>query len=183
MSKIGEKPIPLPQEIKVEVQGKKINIKGKEGEIKLDIPNQLSVSIDKGQLMVKVDKNDKTAKALHGLYRSLISNAIQGVQKAWEKKLEVTGTGFGVQLQEDDLVFKVGYSHPVVFKKKAGIKFAIEGSNKVTISGADKQLVGQIAYQIKKIKLPDVYKGKGIKYEGEHLRIKPGKKAKAAEAA
>ncbi len=102
------------------------------------------------------------------------------MEKPWQKRLEVVGTGYNVKLQGEDLVFKLGYSHPVVFKKVTGIKFQVEGNNKVIIEGVDKQLVGQIAYQIKMLKKPDVYKGKGIRYEGEKLRIKPGKKAKAA---
>lgn len=113
----------------------------------------------------------------------MINNAIVGVEKPWQKRLEVVGTGFNVKVQGNDIVFKVGYSHPVVFKSVSGVTLQVEGNNKVIISGADKQLVGQVAFQIKCIRKPDVYKGKGIRYEGEVLRIKPGKKAKAAGAA
>ena len=134
-------------------------------------------------LIIKRNNNEKKVRSLHGLFRQLISNAISGVEKPWEKKLEVVGTGYTVKLQGEDLVFKIGYSHLVTFKKQPGIKYQVEGNNKVTVAGYDKQLVGQVAYQIKMIRKPDVYKGKGIRYLGEKLRIKPGKKAKAAGAA
>jgi large subunit ribosomal protein L6 len=122
--------------------------------------------------------NSKFQKSLHGLFRSLIANAVAGVETPWEKKLEVAGTGFNVKMQGEDLVFKVGYNHPVIFKKVEGVKYTVEGNTKVQVKSIDKQLVGEIAYKIKMIRKPDVYKGKGIKYEGEKLRIKPGKKAK-----
>ena len=134
-------------------------------------------------LSVKRSNEEKKTKSIHGLYRQLINNAVLGVQKLWEKRLKIVGTGYTVKLDKDDLVFKIGYSHPVIFKKVPGIKFQVEGNNKAVVLGSDKQLVGQVAYQIKILKKPDVYKGKGIQYEGEKLRIKPGKKVKAAGAA
>jgi len=158
-------------------------ISGKEGALKFLIPSLLKVELQEGVVQVKTQKTNRQSRALHGLYRSLIANAIAGVQKPWQKRLEIVGTGFNVKLEGENLVFKVGYSHPVIFKKVEGIKFQTEGNNLVILSGSDKQLVGQIAQRIKLIKKPDVYKGKGIKYEGERLRIKPGKKTKTADAA
>lgn len=178
MSKIGEKIINLTEETKVEIQHKTLKITGKEGEMQLEILKGLNVELGDNTLSVKRKRNDKRTKAMHGLFRSLIANAVQGVEKPWEKSLEVVGTGYNVKMKGEDLEFKVGYSHPVVFKAVPGIKYKVEDNNKIVVSGVDKQLVGQVSFQIKKIKPPDVYKGKGIKFEGERLRIKPGKKAK-----
>jgi len=180
MSKIGTKVITLPSQVKIEIQGKKMKIKGPAGEITIALPESLSIVNKENSLILQRASDEKKIKSLHGLYRQLINNAVVGVEKPWEKQLEIVGTGYNVKLQGEDLVFKVGYIHPVVFKKPAGVKFQTEGNNKIKVIGVDKQLVGQVAYQIKMVKKPDVYKGKGIKYLGEKLRIKPGKKAKAA---
>jgi large subunit ribosomal protein L6 len=182
MSKIGEKIIILSSTISLTVEDNKVTVKGPQGEATFAVPKELTLVKENDSLLLKRNNNEKKTRSIHGLYRQLISNAVSGVEKVWEKKLEVVGTGFTVKMQGEDLVFKVGYSHPVVFKKQPGIKYQVEGNNKVTVGGSDKQLVGQVAYQIKMIKKPDVYKGKGIRYLGEKLRIKPGKKAKAAGA-
>ncbi len=180
MSKIGEKPITLSPAINLQIEGNNVTVKGPQGEMFFAVPKELTLLREENSLILKRKNNAKKIRSIHGLYRQLISNAVSGIEKVWEKKLEVVGTGFTVKLQGEDLVFKVGYSHPVVFKKQPGIKYQVEGNNKVTVAGHDKQLVGQVAYQIKMIRKPDVYKGKGIRYLGEKLRIKPGKKAKAA---
>jgi len=180
MSKIGEKPIILSNAVNLTVENNKIIVKGPQGEMSFVVPKELILVKGENNLIIKRKNNDKKVKSIHGLYRQLIGNAISGVEKPWEKKLEVVGTGYTVKLQGEDLVFKIGYSHLVTFKKQPGIKYTVKGNNKVIVSGYDKQMVGQVAYQIKIIKKPDVYKGKGIRYLGEKLRIKPGKKAKAA---
>jgi len=180
MSKIGEKIIEISQGVSVNIDKKKINVKGQQGELTIELPDKLEVVTQGNNLLVKRADDEKKTKSIHGLYRQLINNAILGVQKLWEKKLKVVGTGYTVKLDKEDLVFKIGYSHPVVFKKTPGVKFQVEGNSKVIVLGCDKQLVGEVAYQIKILKKPDVYKGKGIQYEGEKLRIKPGKKAKVA---
>lgn len=182
MSKIGEKPLSVPIGVTVSVTGQNVEVKGKEGNMTFGLPKELSLEKEqKANCFLLKRKNDaKHVKALHGLFRSLLANAIIGVEKPWEKILEVVGTGYNVKLQGQNLVFKVGYSHPVEFKKVEGIQFEVEGNTKVTVRGINKQLVGEVAYKIKKIRIPDVYKGKGIKFENEKLRIKPGKKAKAA---
>lgn len=182
MSKIGQKQIEVPESINISVNDKIITIKGSVGELVVKLPSSLEVVNEANNLTIKRSKEDKKTKSIHGLYRQLVSNAVIGVSKPWEKRLKVVGTGYNVKLDKEDLVFKIGYSHPVVFKKKPGIKYQVVGNNIVVVSGADKQLVGEIAYQIKILKKPDVYKGKGIQYEGEKLRIKPGKKAKTAGA-
>lgn len=180
MSKIGQKPITYSGSVQIEIKGNSITVKGKGGEMNFSLPSTLSVKNDNSTLVVERKNDVKEVKALHGLYRSLIANAVAGVETPWKKVLEVSGTGYNVKMQGVDLVFKVGYSHPVVYKKPEGITLSVQGTNKITVQGIDKQLVGEVAYKIKMIKKPDVYKGKGIKYEGEKLRIKPGKKAKTA---
>ena len=183
MSKIGEKPVTLSPVVNLIIKDNNVTVKGPQGEMSFVVPKELTLIREKNSLIFKRKNNEKKIRSIHGLYRQLISNAVSGVEKSWEKKLEVVGTGFTVKLQGEDLVFKVGYSHKVVFKKQPGIKYQVEGNNKVTVASFDKQLVGQVAYQIKMIRKPDVYKGKGIRYLGEKLRIKPGKKAKTASPA
>jgi large subunit ribosomal protein L6 len=180
MSKIGQKKITVPSSVTLEVSGKQISVIGSAGSVGLVLPGNLELVREGTDVMIKRAGDDKKNKSLHGLFRQLLANMVVGVEKPWEKRLEVVGTGYNVKMQGEDMVFKIGYSHPVVFKAVPGIKFKVEGNNKIVVLGADRQMVGQIAYQIKLIKKPDVYKGKGIKYEDEKLRIKPGKKAKAA---
>lgn len=183
MSKIGQKSIMVPAGVTVDVVGQLVKVKGPAGEMSVEVPVTLSIEKIEGGYALKRKQEDKKTKSAHGLYRQLLANAVTGVEKPWEKRLEVVGTGYNVKMQGEDLVFKIGYSHPAVFKKQVGINYKVEGNNKVVVSGVDRQLVGQVAYQIKMIKKPDAYKGKGVKYEDEKLRIKPGKKAKAAGAA
>lgn len=179
MSKIGNKPVEVPENVNVSITDiNEIKIANGSNEIKIAVPKSLQLSFTDKKVIVKRQSEDKKTKALHGLYRSLIANAVAGVVKPWEKRLEIVGTGYNVKMQGEDLVFKIGYSHPVVFNKVQGIQYKVEGNNKIVVAGIDKQLVGQIAYQIKIIKKPDPYKGKGIRYQGEILKLKPGKKAK-----
>lgn len=178
MSKIGIKPIALTSSVQIDLQPGMINVKGPKGEIQIELPRNITVEKTDKELIIKRTGEYKSARANHGLYRSLIANAVEGVDKHWEKRLEIVGTGFNVKMQGKDLLFKVGYSHPVVFKEVTGLVYSVEGNNKVIVAGSDKQMVGQVAYQIKMIRKPDAYKGKGIRYEGEKIRIKPGKKAK-----
>ncbi len=177
MSKVGERKISVPEGVQIEVDEKRVFVKGQEGEISLEIPEELKV-IKEGQEISVQRKNDsKKARSLHGLFRTLINNAVIGVLKPWEKRLEVVGTGYGVKKQGEDLVLKLGYSHLVTFKKVEGIKLEVKG-NKIIVRGANKQLVGEVAAKIRSVKKPDSYKGKGIRYEGEVIKLKPGKKAK-----
>ncbi len=183
MSKIGYKPILLTDKVQVEINNHNVMIKGPNGQMVINLPKSLELIKDNNNLVLKRKTEDKKTKSLHGLYRQLIRNGIIGVEKLWEKRLKINGTGYNVKLENNNLVFKVGYSHPVIFKAVEGIKYQVEGNNIVIVQGIDKQKVGEVAYQIKMIKKPDVYKGKGIQYDGEKLRIKPGKKAKAAGTA
>jgi large subunit ribosomal protein L6 len=183
MSKIGQAPIKIGEKVKVTKEGNQVIVEGPSGSLTFTLPEKLDLVIKDNQITITRSDDQSKYKALHGLYRQLINNAVIGVEKPWQKKLEVVGTGYNVKLQGEDLVFKLGYSHPVIFKKVKGVSFQVVENNKIIVSGADKQLVGQVAYQIKMLKKPDVYKGKGIRYEGERLRIKPGKKLKATTAA
>ncbi len=179
MSKIGYKEIPLPGSVQLNVDDGIAVIKGSKGELRVHIPENISFDNENGLIKVQRANEKKDVRALHGLFRSLLANAINGVENLWEKKLKIVGTGYNVKMEGEDLVFKIGYSHPVKFKKVPGVIFKTEGNNLIIVSGIDKQLVGQIAYQIKCIRKPDAYKGKGIRYEDEVVRLKPGKKAKA----
>lgn len=178
MSKIGQKAIPVPKSVQLDIQSNLVVVKGSKGELTISFPHHITLAKDQESLIVKRANDNAKSKADHGLYRSIIANAVTGVEQPWTKRLEVVGTGFNVKLQGQDLFFKIGYSHPVVFKKVEGVTFQVEGNNICIVAGTDKQLVGQVAYQIKLLRKPDVYKGKGIRYEGEVVRIKPGKKAK-----
>lgn len=183
MSKIGQKSITVAPGTQIAIDDKKVTVTGSGGVLEVAIPRSITVEQQGDNLLVKRENDSKDSKALHGLVRSLIQNAVTGVSKSWEKKLEVVGTGFKVKMQGADLLFDIGYSHSVTFKKVEGITYLVDGNNKVTVSGRDKQLVGQIAYQIKSIRKPDPYKGKGIRYEGEVVKLKAGKKAKTAGGA
>jgi large subunit ribosomal protein L6 len=140
------------------------------------------ITLKKENDVVTVSRNNDTKqqKSSHGLYRSLLSNAVKGVETGWNRRLEVIGTGFNAKMQGQGIILKIGFSHPVIYKAVEGIQLSVEGNNIIVIFGADKQLVGQVAHQIKMIKKPDIYKGKGIRYEGERIKLKPGKKAKTA---
>lgn len=182
MSRIGSIPIKAPQTVQIKIQEKILRIEGTEGKIDLRIPDVLKLEHRSDDIKLKRRDETKKTKSVHGLYRQLIHNAIKGVETPWEKKLEVVGTGFNVKLQGEDLVFKLGYSHPIMFKKRDQVKYKVEGSNVAVVLSPDKQIAGQVAQLIKKLKLPDAYKGKGIRYKGERIKLKPGKKVKAVTA-
>lgn len=179
MSLIGNQPISVPSSVQVTLTGDVCTVKGGQGELVIAIPNDISVEMQDQKILVTRKNDERKLKALHGLIRSLLNNAVIGVEKPWEKKLEVVGTGYKVKPQGQDIVLQVGYSHPVNFKKVDGVTFAVQGNN-IVVSGPDKQLVGEVANKIKSIKKPDAYKGKGIRYAGEVIKLKPGKKAKTA---
>ncbi len=182
MSKIGQKPVIIEDGIQIVINGQVIKVTGKEGNLEINVPPMLNLVQEDKQLLVTRKNDNKVSKANHGLYRSLIQNAVSGVNKVWEKRLEIVGTGFRVKPLGAGISLEIGFSHPVVFQPTEGIKFAIEGTNKIIVSGIDKQLVGQVAYQIKSARKPDPYKGKGLRYEGEVIKLKAGKKAKTAGA-
>ncbi len=180
MSKVGHKSIPVEQGVTVQIDGNVVKVQGPKGVLTIELPQSLSVSHENNTVTVKRANEAKNTISLHGTFRSLIANAIQGVSKGWEKRIEVVGTGFGVSIKNGDAHFKVGYSHQVVFPKVEGINFVVEGSTVLVISGIDKQRVGEIAYLARIIKKPDPYKGKGVRYVGEVIKLRPGKKTKTA---
>jgi large subunit ribosomal protein L6 len=179
MSKIGQMPITVPQSVQVELKERLVSVRGSKGQLEFEIPPFLTIVRENEQLLITRENDSKRQKSSHGLYRSLIANAVKGVDEGWTRRLEVVGTGFNAKMQGAAVALKIGYSHIIVFQPVPGIQLATEGNNIILVSGADKQLVGQVAYQIKMVRKPDVYKGKGIRFEGEKVRIKPGKKAKA----
>lgn len=180
MSRIGKKPIEIPSGVEVKIEGRKIFVKGSKGELSIDIAPEVLVKNEDNKVVVSIERETKKAKSLWGLTRTLISNMVEGVSKGHEKKLEIQGVGYRASLEGQDLVLLVGFSHPVRVKKPEGIDFNVE-KNIITISGADKELVGQIAAKIRKVRKPEPYKGKGIRYVGEFVKRKVGKRAVGAE--
>ena len=190
MSRIGKKPIPIPAGVEVKIEGEKVIIKGPKGEIHQNIRPEIDVKTEEKNIFVlpkeefrnsnkKSARQNKKIKAFRGLFRALIANAVKGVTAGYEKKLQIEGVGYRASLKNDDLILQVGFTHPVEIKAPPGIKFSVE-KNIITVSGIDKHLVSQTAAVIRKIKPPEPYKGKGIRYLGEVVRRKTGKKAIAA---
>ena len=175
MSRIGKIPILLPKEVKVEIKGQLVLIKGPKGENKQLIHNRITPLVENQQLIVKRSSDLKTDKALHGLSQALLKNLVYGVTNGYEKYLELVGVGYRVALKNNILEVQAGLSHTVVIKPPIGIVFAVEGNNKIKITGVDKQAVGQIAADIRKVRPPEPYKQKGIRYVGEFIRKKAGK--------
>jgi len=179
MSRIGKKPIQIPPQVEVKIEGNKVTVKGPKGELSREFRPEIGFEIKEGKVFVFPKIETKITKALWGTYRQLIFNMIEGVTKGYEKKLEIEGLGYRASMEGENLVLRVGYSHPVIVTPPKGIKISVE-KNIITVSGIDKELVGQIAANIKKVKPAEPYKGKGIKYLGEKIRRKVGKKATAA---
>jgi len=176
MSRIGKKPIIITEGIKIDISEKEIKVSGPKGELKQTIHPEIKVELSDGKVLVSPkSKLSKKGRGLWGLYRVLISNMIEGVSKGFEKKLEIEGVGFKAAVAGDKLVLNLGFVNPVEIKKPDGISFAVE-KNLITVSGIDKQLVGETAAIIRKQKKSEPYKGKGIKYQGEKIRRKEGKK-------
>lgn len=179
MSRIGKKPIPVPKGVSVDISGSDVLVKGAKGELRRTLHRDMSVARQDGQLLVARPSDSKLHKSLHGLTRTLIANMVEGVSKGFEKGLELSGVGYRVQKAGEKVVLQVGYTHPIEFAPPAGISLAVEGTNKIKVQGIDKELVGQVAAQIKGFRVPDAYKGKGIKYANERIHLKPGKAGKA----
>ncbi len=182
MSRIGDTPIIIPSGVTVEKTGNDLVVNGPKGRLSLNMVPEIKVEVEGDKLIVKRDNDQKRIKALHGLIRNLIANMILGVTDGWSKDLELQGVGFRAQVNGNKLILNVGYSHPVEIESPEGITFEISDNTKIKVSGIDKQLVGQIAANIKKVRVPDVYKGKGIRYQGEYIRKKVGKSAKVGVA-
>ncbi len=176
MSKIGKQPIIIPDGVTVTIDGDLIVVKGLKGELKRRLAREIKVELAEKKLLVNIAKQTKRSDALWGLSRMLIANMVEGVKSGFAKKLEIEGIGYKVALQGNNLILNVGFSHPVEFKGVPGIFFKVE-KNIITVSGIDKEAVGQAAANIRKIRKPEPYKGKGIHYLGEVIKRKAGKKA------
>ncbi len=178
MSRIGKQPIQVPQEVEVTLDGLLVKVKGPKGELTRTLPEGVSVSKVENTILVSITTNKRTSRERHGLSRSLVANMVEGVSKGYSKKLEIVGVGSRAQVKGKKLVVSAGYSHPVEVDPPDGITFKVENNTNVTVSGADKELVGNEAAKIRAIRPPEPYKGKGIKYAGEHIIRKAGKSGK-----
>ncbi len=181
MSKIGKKPIDIPTGVAVSIDKDKneIIVKGPKGELRNNFASSIQIEVKDNQVFLRPKDETRKTRALWGLWRTLVSNMIRGVEKGYEKKLELQGVGYKVSKKGRDLDLSLGFSHPVVFKAPEGIEFEVE-KNIITVSGIDKQKVGQVAADIRSLKKPEPYKGKGIRYVGEYVRRKVGKKVAGA---
>ncbi|MGI8773789.1 MAG: 50S ribosomal protein L6 [Actinomycetota bacterium] len=179
MSRIGLAPIPVPSGVEVTFEGRNVSVKGPKGELNRSVPDELSFEQSEGTIRVGRGSETRDIKALHGLYRSLIANMIEGVVNGFEKSLEIQGVGYRATKQGSDIELSVGFSHTVKMAAPEGIDFEVPTPTKITVRGVDKELVGQTAAEIRAIKKPEPYKGKGIRYENEYVRRKGGKSAKA----
>lgn len=182
MSRIGNSPIVIPSGVTVSKTDSVVSVTGPKGDLSLSVDPSIGVEIEGDKVIAKRKSEQKRVKALHGLTRNLIANMIAGVTNLWSKNLELVGVGFRAQVNGNKLVLNVGYSHPVEIIAPEGINFEVADNTRIKVSGIDKQLVGQIAANIKKVRVPDVYKGKGIRYQGEYIRKKLGKSAKVGAA-
>jgi len=177
MSRIGRAPIPLPDGVTVEIKGQHVTVKGPRGELSHTVVDPITVTQADGALQVQRPTDRAPHRSLHGLSRTLVANMVAGVNDGFVKRLELVGVGYRAQLKGTDLEIAVGFSHPVLVEAPAGITFDCPAPTQIVISGIDKQLVGQVAANIRKVRPPEPYKGKGIKYDGEVIRRKVGKRA------
>jgi large subunit ribosomal protein L6 len=178
MSRIGKLPIPVPSGVEVSISGRDVTVKGPKGTLSHRVVEPITISQDDGAIVVRRPDDESESKARHGLTRSLVANMVIGVTEGYSKTLEIVGTGYRVQARGSDLEFALGFSHPVTVKPPEGISFAVEAPTRFVVSGIDKQRVGEVAANIRKIRKPEPYKGKGVRYAGEVVRRKAGKAGK-----
>jgi large subunit ribosomal protein L6 len=182
MSRIGRAPIPVPSTVQVSVDGSRVAVTGPKGSLEQSFHPDMRILLDDGTVRVERPTDERLHRSLHGLTRTLLANMVIGVTDGYEKRLEIVGVGYRAAKKGDDLELALGFSHPVAFPAPAGIEFEVPAPNRIVVRGIDKQLVGEVAAEIRKIRKPEPYKGKGIRYEGEYVRKKAGKAAKAAGA-
>jgi large subunit ribosomal protein L6 len=176
MSRVGKLPVKIPEKVKVAVDGNLVKVEGPKGKMAFPFNPRVSVAVDKGEVRVARPDESRLSKGLHGLTRTLVKNAVEGVVKGYEKNLEISGVGFKAEVKGKDVHFTLGFSHPVVFKLPDGITAEVDAKQtKVTVRGVDKHLLGLTAAKIRGLRPPEPYKGKGIKYAGEQIRRKEGK--------
>jgi len=178
VSRIGKQPIPVPSGVEIKIDGSTVHAKGPKGELTQTFSDVLSIELEDGNIIVTRPDESRTARSLHGLTRTLISNMVVGVSAGFSKNLEIVGVGYRAALKGKDIELQLGFSHPVLMVAEPGITFEVPAPTKITVSGIDKQRVGQVAADIRKWRKPEPYKGKGIRYEGEKVRRKLGKAAK-----
>ncbi|MQA12531.1 MAG: 50S ribosomal protein L6 [Pseudonocardiaceae bacterium] len=179
MSRIGKLPVTVPSGVEVTIDGQHVSVKGPKGTLEHTVPLPIAVERDEdGSILVKRPDDERESRSLHGLSRTLVNNLVVGVTEGYTKRMEIQGVGYRVQLKGADLEFSLGYSHPVKVPAPDGIQFAVESPTKFSVSGIHKQLVGETAANIRKLRRPDPYKGKGVRYEGEQIRRKVGKTGK-----
>jgi large subunit ribosomal protein L6 len=179
MSRIGKRPVPILKGVKVEQANGTLKVKGPKGELALDVHRDLKVVVDEQEVRVERASDEKKDKALHGLTRALIANMVKGVTEGFSKTLEIVGVGYRADLKGKGITLQLGYSHPINYQAVEGVKLECPNQTTIVVSGPDKQKVGQTAAEIRSLRPPEPYKGKGIKYQGEHIRRKAGKTASA----
>jgi large subunit ribosomal protein L6 len=177
MSRIGRRPIEIPSGVTVTIEPSRVSVAGPLGTLQQQVPVRIAIEQEDGQIVVTRPTDRGEDRALHGLTRTLVANMVEGVTKGFEKRLEIQGVGYRAALRGTDLELSVGYSHPVTIKPRQGIAFEVPAPTQVVVKGTDKQQVGQTAAEIRKVRPPEPYKGKGIRYEGEYVRRKVGKRA------
>ncbi len=178
MSRIGRAPVPVPADVTATINGSDITIAGPKGTLSLTVADPIVIKQEEGDLVVTRPNDERQSRSLHGLTRTLVANMVTGVTVGYEKTLEIVGTGYRVAAKGNDLEFALGFSHPVVVTAPDGISFVVESPVKFKVQGIDKQKVGEVAANIRKIRKPEPYKGKGVRYEGENVRRKAGKAGK-----
>jgi large subunit ribosomal protein L6 len=175
MSRIGKKPIPLPKGVNVKIDAGAVEVQGPKGKLRQAVPPGIVFAQDDGGLVAQMERDDATLNKFHGLARSLVANAVTGVTEGFKKELDIVGVGYRAELKGKQVVFALGYSHPVVFDIPTGIDIAVDKQTHITVTGVDRQLVGQVAANIRRMRKPDPYKQKGVRYTGEVLKKKVGK--------
>ncbi len=178
MSRIGRLPIPVPAGVEVKIDGNVVTVTGSKGTLTHTVPAPITAAVEGDSIVVTRPDDERVSRSLHGLTRTLIANNIQGVTNGFTKGLEIVGTGYRVTAKGSDIEFALGYSHPILVQAPAGITFTVEGNTKVSVSGIDKQAVGEVAANLRKLRKPEPYKGKGVRYAGEVVRRKAGKSGK-----
>lgn len=175
MSRIGKMPVSVPSGVSVDIDGQRVKVKGPKGELNRQFHENVMIALEDGDAIVNRADDTRESRALHGLSRALLANMVEGVSDGFKKELEVVGVGYRAQLKGRDIEMQLGFSHPVNFAAPDGITFEVPEPTRIIISGIDKELVGQVAANIRKIRPPEPYKGKGVRYSGEHIRRKAGK--------
>jgi large subunit ribosomal protein L6 len=178
MSRIGKRPITIPSGVTVTVTGQTVNVKGSKGELSRTLPAEVSVEQDGSTVVVARRNDSRAARERHGLSRTLVANMVEGVSKGFEKRLEIQGVGYRAAVNGQKLTMNLGYSHPVEFEPPTGVQFKVEGNTNVTVTGIDKEVVGNMAAKVRAARPPEPYKGKGVRYAGEKVRRKAGKSGK-----